>query len=506
MTQRIEQMAWKSVLSPAFKWLETVKITTGAKDVKKDAWHVVPVTKDTETVKWDGIQLDKAWIEKITTAAAALNWVGKPTTMRLQVDNMKFLLVGIPSLAVKNTQKARQVALDAVADLRDAKANEITICAHNDLPTTALLEGFLGAYYDPNILKGSTTTAPTFPQNINLTGTALNDTDMKTVKAMAQATVLMRTMQDAPANWMTPARFAEIAQDLCGSSTKVNSYGREDMRKMGMGSFLSVAAGADSDPKMVVMEIAGKNTNQTVALVGKGVTFDAGGICIKPSAGIAEMKYDMSGAAAVLSAGYYFTKVPPPVNVVILLGAVENLLGGSATKPGDVVQSYSGKTIEVLNTDAEGRLVLCDVMSYAQDKFKPAMMIDIATLTGGAIYALGHAGAALIANTDQTATFMEKMADMTGEPLWRLPLWPELAKESKGDVADLKNIAKPNVMASTIMGGHFLREFITLDKMMWAHVDVAGTAWSCTATGYPTTGGSAYGLRLMIKACEEFGH
>jgi leucyl aminopeptidase len=271
-----------------------------------------------------------------------------------------------------------------------------------------------------------------------------------------------------------------------------------------MGSFLSVAHGSDTDPKLVAIKIAGQNPSKTVALVGKGVTFDAGGINIKPSAGLEEMKFDMSGAAAVLGAAHYFTAVKPPVNVVCALGAVENLLGPHATKPGDVVKAYNGKTIEILNTDAEGRLVLADVLSYVTEKYNPDLVIDIATLTGAVIFGLGHAGAGVMTKEQKTADFLKLVSERVCEPMWQLPLRPELESEVSSQLADYKNIAKASVKAGPIMGALFLREFVKDHRCEWAHLDVAGTAWSCSATGYHTGGGSGYGVRAMIGAAEMY--
>ena len=212
----------------------------------------------------------------------------------------------------------------------------------------------------------------------------------------------------------------------------------------------------------------------------------------------------MSGAAAVFGTALYFNAVKPPVNVICALGAVENMLGPKATRPGDVVKSYSGKTIEILNTDAEGRLVLADVISYIVDKHDPDLVLDIATLTGAVIFGLGHAGAGFVAKEQKTADFINHVTAKVGEPMWQLPFWPELESEVTSTLADLKNIPKPSVKAGPIMGGYFLREFVKDARCQWAHLDIAGTAWSCGATGFPTSGGSAYGVRSMIGAVEMF--
>lgn len=284
---------------------------------------------------------------------------------------------------------------------------------------------------------------------------------------------------------------------------KCQILNKEQIAKLGMGSFISVSNGSNFEPRLIRIEIDGRDSSKTVALVGKGLTFDSGGTSLKPALGMGEMKYDMSGGAAVLATAHYLAKNKPATNVVCLIGAVEkNILSAGATRPSDVVKSMSGKTIEILNTDAEGRLVLCDVMHYARTEFKPALMIDIATLTGAVLYALGHAGAGLMVNDQKAADYVSKVARDVGEPLWQLPMWPELEKEVKSEVADLANIAKPSVLAGTILAATFLREFA--GDTPWAHVDIAGTAVGCAATGYPSGGASAYGVRLLAGACMQF--
>jgi leucyl aminopeptidase len=215
-----------------------------------------------------------------------------------------------------------------------------------------------------------------------------------------------------------------------------------------------------------------------------------------------EMKFDMSGGAAVLGAAMTLAKLRPPTKVVCVIAASENMPSGSATKPGDVVRAMNGKTIEVLNTDAEGRLVLADALAYVVADYKPNLVLDIATLTGAVLQGLGTVGAAVVSNDQATADYVIRTAQAWGEPLWQLPLWPELKKEVKGDIADLRNIAKGNVKAGTIIGAAFLREFVGDTK--WAHLDIAGTAWNTLAIGYPQSQGSAFGLRSLVAACLSY--
>ncbi len=212
-----------------------------------------------------------------------------------------------------------------------------------------------------------------------------------------------------------------------------------------------------------------------------------------------EMKYDMSGGAAVLGAAYYLAKQKPNCRVVCMIGAVENMVGPNATRPGDVVVAMNGKSIDIQNTDAEGRLVLADVLHYANTQYKPKLMIDIATLTGAVLHALGHAGAAVMSNDQDTADLVLRVSKEQGEPFWQLPLWPELEKETKGECSDLANIAKPNVQAGTIMGGLFLAEFVAPPSgRTLISLEPDGVA---RATGFPAAGGSAFGLRTLAALC-----
>jgi leucyl aminopeptidase len=250
---------------------------------------------------------------------------------------------------------------------------------------------------------------------------------------------------------------------------------------------------------MIVMEIAGKDTTKTRAIIGKGLTFDAGGISLKPSKAMEEMKYDMSGGAAIMGSVYLLSKIQPATNVAALIGCAENMPGAKASKPSDLIRARNGKTVEILNTDAEGRLVLADTINYAATEFKPEFMINAATLTGSVIHALGHNGAALMSNNQPLADRLLQVAKKEGEPTWQLPFWPEIGKEIKGTCGDLQNIAKPGVLAGSIIGGIFLREFV--EDVPWAHLDIAGAAWQCKATGFPKQGGSAYAVRTMAGMC-----
>jgi leucyl aminopeptidase len=305
--------------------------------------------------------------------------------------------------------------------------------------------------------------------------------------AMAQGMQLAKDLANLPGNICTPAYLADQARQLGRKSRrlKVTVLEEKDMKQLGMGALLSVSRGSRQPAKLIVMEYkGGKAGSKPVALVGKGLTFDAGGISIKPAANMDEMKYDMCGGASVLGTIAACLAMQLPLNVVGVVPASENLPDGAANKPGDIVTSMSGQTIEVLNTDAEGRLILCDALTYTE-RYEPAAVVDIATLTGACIVALGHQAAGLLANDDAVAQELLDAGTHTGDRAWRLPLWEEYQEQLKSNFADMANIGGPP--AGTITAACFLSRFAK--KFKWAHLDIAGIAWKSGAekgaTGRP---------------------
>jgi leucyl aminopeptidase len=248
---------------------------------------------------------------------------------------------------------------------------------------------------------------------------------------------------------------------------------RKDMEKLGMGSFLSVARASHQPPKLIVLKYEGKKGAKRLALVGKGITFDTGGISLKPAGEMDEMKFDMSGAGSVLGALRALAGMKAPVNVVGVIPACENMPGGAATKPGDVVTTLSGQTVEILNTDAEGRLILCDALSYAEQRFKPDAVIDIATLTGACVIALGNVATGLFANDQKLADEVRAAGDEAWDRVWPMPLWEDYQEQLRSNFADFANIGgRPG---GAITAACFLARFTR--KLRWAHLDIAGTAW-----------------------------
>jgi leucyl aminopeptidase len=315
--------------------------------------------------------------------------------------------------------------------------------------------------------------------------------------AVARGVVLARDLVTEPANVLSPVEFAERAQTLRAHGLEVEVLDRPAMEKLGFGALLGVAQGSANEPRMVIMRWnGGKADAAPLAFVGKGVTFDSGGISIKPAAGMEDMKWDMAGAAAVTGLMATLALRKAEVNAVGLVGLVENMVSGTAQRPGDVVRSASGQTIEVLNTDAEGRLVLADVLWYARDRFAPRLIVDLATLTGAIIISLGHEYAGLFSNNEALASGLADAGAFTGEKLWRMPLGKAYDKLLKSDIADMQNISGGRAGGS-ITAAQFLKRFV--GETPWAHLDIAGVAWDDKARNGQPKGASGFGVRLLDR-------
>jgi leucyl aminopeptidase len=305
-------------------------------------------------------------------------------------------------------------------------------------------------------------------------------------QAIAEGASLARECANRPGNHCTPSFLAAQAKKLGKEhGLKVEVLDRKDCEKLGMGSFLSVAQGSDEPPRFIVARWqGGAKSDAPVVLVGKGITFDTGGISIKPAAGMDEMKFDMGGAASVLGTLRAVAQLKAKVNLIGIIPTCENMPSGRAIKPGDVVTSMSGQTIEILNTDAEGRLILCDALTYAE-RFKPAVVVDIATLTGACVVALGHHRSGLFSADDALAAELLAAGEQALDPAWRLPLDEEYGEELKSNFADMANVGSRD--GGAILAAMFLKRFTA--KLRWAHLDIAGTAWHSGkakgATGRP---------------------
>ena len=305
---------------------------------------------------------------------------------------------------------------------------------------------------------------------------------------------LARDLVNEPANILGTLEFAAEAKQLTKLGVSVEILGEKEMKKLGMGALLGVAQGSVRPPQLVIMRWnGGKLKDKPIAFVGKGVVFDSGGVSIKPAGGMEDMKGDMGGAAAVTGLMHTVAARKAKANVIGIIGLVENMVDANAQRPGDIVTSMSGQTIEVLNTDAEGRLVLADALHYCNTKFKPAFMVNLATLTGAIIVALGQEHAGLFSNNDELAARLTEAGLATGEKLWRMPMSAEYDKLIDSKNADMKNIG--GKFGGSITAAQFIKRFV--GDTPWAHLDIAGTAMGSPASDVNTSWGSGFGVRLL---------
>ena len=314
--------------------------------------------------------------------------------------------------------------------------------------------------------------------------------------AMARAQNLARTLQSRPGNVATPTHLATEAQGIAERlGMGVTILGPEELLAEEMHALLSVSRGSEEEPRLIVLHHrGGTEGDRPLVLVGKGLTFDAGGISLKPAKGMEDMKFDMSAGAAVLGAMHLIAELSLPVNVIGIVPSSENLVSGRALKPGDIIPTRSGRTVEVLNTDAEGRLILCDALDYAL-QFEPAAIVDCATLTGAAVVGLGHHASAVLGNDEVMVRELREAGDEVGERCWPLPLWEEFRRQLKSDAADLKNVG--GRAGGTITAACFLREFV--GEVPWAHLDIAGTAYGTEPLPYQRKGGYGVPTRLLAE-------
>ena len=321
--------------------------------------------------------------------------------------------------------------------------------------------------------------------------------------ALADAVAFTRDLVSEPANVLYPAEFARRVKALETLGLEVEILGEPEMHKLGMGSLLGVGQGSVRESQLAIMRWNGAADRkaQPIAFVGKGVCFDTGGISIKPAENMEDMKWDMGGAGAVAGLMHVLAGRKAKVNAVGILGLVENMPDGNAQRPGDVVTSMSGQTIEIINTDAEGRLVLADAVWYCQDRFKPKFMVDLATLTGAIVVALGYEYAGMFSNNDELSERLKEAGEATGEKVWRMPLGPEYDKMIDSRFADMKNTGGSR-WAGSITAAQFIKRFVD-DRTPWAHLDIAGTGMDSRQTDVNRSWGSGWGVRLLDRLVAE---
>jgi leucyl aminopeptidase len=360
----------------------------------------------------------------------------------------------------------------------------------------------LGAYrFDRFKGKGADDDEPgPHIESLTLLGPAELAGAAETARIYSEAANRARDLQETPANFAKPEDLAKRAEEIAAANeaVTVEILDGDAIRAKGMGGIAAVTQGGPVDARLIVLRYAGGGDGPTLGLIGKGVTFDTGGIVLKPGAGMQEMKFDMSGASAALEATAAIAELGLPIDLITVVPSTENMPSGTAVKPGDVITQYNGLTVEVNNTDAEGRLILADALAYAIE-LGAERVIDMATLTGAVVIALGSTYAAVVSNDDELAGELSAAGEKSGELVWRLPLHDEYRALMKGTVADLSNLARKRE-AGTITASAFLEEFV--DETPWAHVDIAGTAWDVNRA-YTGKGGSGFGVRLLVQVVRD---
>ena len=424
----------------------------------------------------------------------------------------KFLLLGLGKKDELTPAKLRSILADGCRAAQRSRCRSLVfVLPETGIGTTetaqALAEGaVLGSYVFENHLSRKSEFEPLTDVGLLANQGQENEAFQQGSfrgRTIAEAVSLARDLANEPSNHMTPADLADVAARIgADDGVEVEIIERDRMAELGMGGLLAVSRGsaASNPPKLIILRYRGRDTEGwDLGLVGKGLTFDSGGVSIKPSEKMEEMKFDMSGGAAVLAAMRAIARLKPAVNVIAAVPATENMPDGGAFKPGDVIKMFNGKTVEVISTDAEGRLILADALSYL-DREKPKAMVDIATLTGAVIIALGNQATAAITNNRQLLDKVIAAGESAGERIWQLPSWPEYREQYKGVYGDIKNVGgRP---AGTITAGLFLSEFIS-PETPWVHLDIAGTAWGDKEKGHLTKGASGVPVATLIGLAEN---
>ncbi|MEX2201533.1 MAG: leucyl aminopeptidase [Dongiaceae bacterium] len=490
-----------------------MKIAFAKPELPKSGTLVVAVMEDRKLGP-TAAALDRKTKGAIVRAIAASRFRGRSDDLLallapagLEFDRLVLYGTGKP-------EKLNDLALQALggrlnAHLNGAGADAVAI-AVDALPGLALTPAAAAAEiaygaklrsyrFDKYRTKEKPEAKPTLKKLTLLTeeaARARNDFEVR--EHIAEGVFFARDLVSEPGNIIHPESLAREARRLTELGVKVEIMGEAALKKLGMNALLGVGQGSARESHIAVMIWNGAGDmkrNRPVALVGKGVTFDSGGISIKPAAGMEEMKWDMAGAGAVIGAMRALAARNAKANVVGIVGLVENMPSGTAQRPGDVVQSMSGQTIEVINTDAEGRLVLADVLWYCQDRFKPVAMVDLATLTGAIMISLGKEHGGLFSNNDDLATALNAAGKSVGETLWRMPMGDAYDKQINSDIADMKNTGSR--YGGSITAAQFLQRFV--NDVPWAHLDIAGMAWSDKDAPTVPKGATAFGVRLLDR-------
>jgi leucyl aminopeptidase len=445
----------------------------------------------------DGLPAELA---AITGAEAARSGFKKLTLLRPD-EGAPLLVVGLGAPDELDAERLRVAAAVAAKEASRLETQAIAWALPESDDPAAAAEAvttgtILASYGFDRFKSGDPDEAPPRLGSLTILGPAELARAAETARVAAEAQNRARDLQSTPANVATPTFLAERAEEIAAASEAIDVevLGRPELEERKIGGLLAVSQGGPQDPKLIVLRYSGGDAGPTLGLVGKGVTFDTGGISLKTAAGMHEMKMDMSGAAAVLEAVEAIAELGLPIDLIAVVPSTENMPSGTAIKPGDVITQYSGKTVEVNNTDAEGRLILADALAYAIE-LGAERVVDLATLTGAVTIALGSTYAALVSNDHTLAEEVSRAGGESGELVWRLPLHPEYRELMKGKVADLSNLAAKR-KAGTITAAAFLAEFV--GETPWAHIDIAGTSWD-VGREYTGSDASGFGVRLLVE-------
>jgi len=413
----------------------------------------------------------------------------------------RILLAGLGKSGEVSAETLRQAGGKSASYLRDMGMKRValstSVIASLKLSPSHFIEGALLGLYTYNRYKEEKNGRAISSMRILSKPSKEFSKELDRIKTVTAAVCFVRDLVNTPANDMTPTHLAKIALSLKQKNLTIRILDKKDSQRLGMGSYLSVAKGSDEPPKFIVIEYRGAK-GAPLVLIGKSITFDSGGLSLKPAEGMEKMKYDMAGGAAVLGVLKAVAALRLPVNLVGILPATENLPGGSASKPGDVVKALNGMTVEVVNTDAEGRMVLADAIGYAK-RYKPRAIVDIATLTGACSIALGNEAIAVMGNDRGLIDMVKRSADNTDERVWEMPLFEEYKEYVKSDIADIKNTGGKT--GSLVASGYFLKEFA--GEVPWVHLDIAGTAWAEKEKPYTPKGATGVGVRLLSHVMRE---
>lgn len=474
--------------------------------------------EDIETIKGPLAHCNKVLDNSISELIKEKGFIAKlnktiilPTYGKMPAK--RIMLVGLGKKKDVTLDKIRQAAGTTTSTLRDMGISEgASVMDSIDIPLPlseryqAYSEGALLALYQYQKYK---TIPPEDQHELKALTLLLSDKEelrpaqeaVKRGHIVGDAVYFTRDLVNTPSQDKTPTVLADTAKKLSrelGIQCKILSL--PELKKLGMGGLLGVAQGSAQPPKFIILEYNARAKNQdTIVLVGKGITFDSGGICIKKAKDMDQMKSDMSGGAAVMGAMKAISRMKLPQHVVGLIPCAENMPSGSAIKPGDIIKFYSGKTAEVANTDAEGRLILADALAYAE-KYKPSAVIDLATLTGSCVVALGTVVTGMLGNNEELKKRVKIAGEKSWERVWELPLWEEYQEQIKSDIADIKNVGGP--YAGAITAACFLSKFT--EKYPWVHLDIAGTSWCDKNSAYTQKGASGVGVRLLVQLVQSW--